>query len=129
MRTVYIVEPQSIFGPELERLVEEAGARVAGFAAVLDLDEIIAVAPDAVLLDLDYTAYDVVDVLDALHAEAPSTRPVVLTADRGRGWLALCRSNGAAAVVSKAATEAEVIEDLRVVLAGGSVWDQRVEAA
>lgn len=129
MPSVYIVEPQSLFEPELERLVNLAGARVAGSAALLDLDEIIAAAPDAVLLDLDYTAYDIVDVLDVLQAEAPAIRPVVLTSERGPGRLDQCRTYGAAAVVSKAATEHEMVHDLRVVLDGGSVWDERVEAA
>ncbi|HEV3089042.1 MAG TPA: hypothetical protein VGX96_17655 [Candidatus Elarobacter sp.] len=129
MPTVYIVEPQSLFEPELERLVNLAGARVTGSSAALDLDEVIAAAPDAVLLDLDYTDYDVVDVLDVLQSEAPAIRAIVLTSERGRGRLAQCRSNGAAAVVSKAATEREMIHDLRVVLDGGTVWDQRVEAA
>ncbi|MBV8369532.1 MAG: response regulator transcription factor [Candidatus Eremiobacteraeota bacterium] len=129
MASVYIVEPQSLFEPELERLVSLAGARVAGSAAQLDLDEIIAAAPDAVLLDLDFTAYDVLDVLDVLQAEAPAIRPVVLTSERGRGRLDRCRAYGAAAVVSKDATDLEMVHDLRVVLDGGSVWDQRVEAA
>jgi DNA-binding NarL/FixJ family response regulator len=129
MPSVYIVEPQSLFEPELERLVSLAGARVAGSSAQLDLDEIIAAAPDAVLLDLDFTAYDVVDVLDVLQAEAPAIRPVVLTSERGRGRLEQCRAYGASAVVSKDASDLEMVHDLRVVLDGGSVWDQRVEAA
>ena len=129
MRSIYIVEPQSIFGPELERLVGEADARVAGVSSRLDLDRIIEAAPDAVLLDLDYTDHDEADVLDALHAEAPAIRPIVLTSERARGRLASCRSNGAVAVVSKAASEEELVDDLRVVLGGGSVWDPRVEAA
>jgi DNA-binding NarL/FixJ family response regulator len=129
MPSVYIVEPQSIFEPELERLVNLAGARVAGSSAQLDLDEIIVTAPDAVLLDLDFTAYDVADVLDVLQAEAPAIRPVVLTSERGRGRLDRCRAYGAAAVVSKDATDLEMVHDLEVVLDGGSVWDQRVEAA
>ena len=129
MPSMYIVEPQSLFGPELERLVNLAGARVAGSSAQLDLDEIIATAPDAVLLDLDFTAYDVVDVLDVLQEEAPAIRPVVLTSERGHGRIEQCRRYGAAAVVSKDATDQEMVHDLRVVLDGGSVWDQRVEAA
>jgi DNA-binding NarL/FixJ family response regulator len=128
MRTVYVVEPQALFGPNLARLVGEAGGRIAGTASTLDLDAIIAAAPDAVLLDLDFTAYDVADVLDVLRAEAPRVRPIVLTAQRGSGWLELCRTSGAASVVSKAATEEELVHDLRVVFDGGAVWDVRVEA-
>lgn len=128
MTTIYVVEPQALFGPKLARLVGDAGGRVANTASVLDLDEIIAAAPDAVLLDLDFTAYDVADVLDVLRAEAPRVRAIVLTAERGAGWLDRCREAGAASVVSKASTEEELIHDLRVVLDGGSVWDVRVEA-
>ncbi|HYW52367.1 MAG TPA: hypothetical protein VE826_00285 [Dongiaceae bacterium] len=129
MPSVYVVEPQSLFGPEIARLVGEAGGRVVATSAVLDLDAIIAAAPEFVLLDLDYTFYDLTDVLDVLRSEAPLVRPVVLTAERGRGWLARSRAFGAASVVAKAASEREMIHDLRVVLAGGSVWDVRVEVA
>jgi DNA-binding NarL/FixJ family response regulator len=128
MQTVYVVEPQALFGPKLGRLVGEAGGRVIGTASALDLDAIIAAAPDAVLLDLDFTAYDVADVLDVLGSEAPAVRSIVLTAERGAGWLDRCRAAGAASVVSKAATEEELVHDLRVVLDGGAVWDVRVEA-
>lgn len=128
METVYVVEPQALFGPELARLVGDAGGRVAGTASALDLDAIIAAAPDAVLLDLDFTSYDVVDVLDVLRNEAPRVRPIVLTAEHGAGLLERCREAGAVAVVSKAATEEELVHDLRVVLDGGAVWDVRVEA-
>ncbi len=129
MLSVYVVEPQALFAPELARLVGEAGARVAGNSAVLDLDAIVAAAPDAVLLDLDYTPYDLADVLDVLRYEAPATRAIVLTSERGPGLLEQCRANGAAAVVAKAASEDELVHDLRVVFDGGSVWDERVEAA
>jgi DNA-binding NarL/FixJ family response regulator len=126
--TVYVVEPQALFGPKLARLVTDAGGRVAGTASALDLDAIIAAKPQAVLLDLDFTAYDVADALDVLRSEAPAVRTIVLTAERGAGWLERCRDAGAASVVSKSVTEEELVHDLRVVLDGGAVWDIRVEA-
>ncbi len=129
MPNVYVVEPQALFAPELARLVGEAGGHVAARSPVLDFDAIIEAAPDVVLLDLDYTEYDVVAALDVLRAEAPSIRAIVLTAERRDGWLEECRSNGAAAVVAKAASEREIVHDLRVVFDGGSVWDRRVETA
>lgn len=129
MPSVYVVEPQSLFGPEVARLVGEAGGRVVATSAVLDLDDIIAAAPEFVLLDLDYTPYDLGDVLDVLRSEAPLVRPIVLTERHGSGWLARSRAYGAASVVAKAASERELVHDLRTVLAGGSVWDTRVEVA
>jgi DNA-binding NarL/FixJ family response regulator len=128
MPTVYVVEPQALFGPELARLVGAAGGRVVGHLPLLDLDAIITAAPDVVLLDLDYTDYRLADVLDMLRTEAPSIRPVVLTSERGAGRLDACRANGAAAVVDKAASERELVHDLRVIFDGGTVWDRRVEA-
>jgi DNA-binding NarL/FixJ family response regulator len=129
MPSVYVVEPQSIFTPEIERLVGEAGGRVVGGSVALDLDAIITAAPEFVLLDLDYTSYDVADVLDVLREEAPLVRPIVLTDRHRHGWLQLTRARGAASVVSKAASEQELVHDLRVVLDGGAVWDSRVEVA
>jgi DNA-binding NarL/FixJ family response regulator len=128
MDTVYVVEPQALFGPRLARLVTEAGGRVAATATTLDLSAIVAAAPDAVLLDLDFTAYDVAEALDVLRNEAPAVRPIVLTAEHGEGWLEKLRAAGAAGVVSKDATEEELVHDLRIVLDGGAVWDVRVEA-
>jgi two-component system response regulator DesR len=127
MPTVYIVEPQTLFGPELARLVGAAGGRVVGHSPLLDLDAIITARPDVALLDLDFTEYQLADVLDALRAEAPSIRPVVLTSERGAGRLDTCRANGAAGVVAKAASERELVRDLRVVFDGGTIWDRRVE--
>ncbi|HTD35342.1 MAG TPA: response regulator [Candidatus Elarobacter sp.] len=129
MTRVYVVEPQTIFGPEVQRIVGEAGGSVASMSPVLDLDDIIEARPDVVLLDLDYTDYDPAEVLDALREEAPSVRPIVLTSERERGRLDRFRSSGAASVVSKSADDAEVIRELRVILGGGAVWDARVEAA
>jgi hypothetical protein len=37
MPTVYVVEPQALFGPELAQLVAAAGGRVVGDAAVREL--------------------------------------------------------------------------------------------
>ena len=127
MRSVYVVEPQALFGPELARLVTEAGGRVVAASAILDLDAIITAAPNVALLDLDYTDYDLLDVLDVLRAEAPEIRTVVLSAARHPGWLEECRAAGASAVLAKAAGESDLVHDLRVVLDGGAVWDPRVE--
>jgi DNA-binding NarL/FixJ family response regulator len=129
MHRVYVVEPQTIFGPEMQRIVGEAGGSVASMSPVLDLDDIIEARPDVVLLDLDYTDYEPAEVLDALREEAPSVRPIVLTSEREHGRLERFRASGAASVVSKSADDAEVIRELRVILSGGSVWDERVEAA
>ncbi|HEX3465982.1 MAG TPA: hypothetical protein VHS78_18180 [Candidatus Elarobacter sp.] len=126
---IYVVEPQTIFGPEMQRIVGEAGGTVSAVSPVLDLDDIIEARPDVVLLDLDYTDYDLGEVLDALREEAPAVRPIVLTSEREHGRLDRFRSSGAASVVSKSADDAEVIRELRVILRGGAIWDQRVEAA
>jgi DNA-binding NarL/FixJ family response regulator len=128
MPTVYVVEPQALFGPELARFVNAAGGRVVGHSPLLDLETIIMASPDIVVLDLDYTDYELVDVLDMLRAEAPSIRAVVLTSERAAGRLDVYRANGAAAVVAKTASEREVVHDLRVVFDGGAIWDRRVEA-
>lgn len=128
MRTVFVVEPQALFAPELVRLVAEAGGRVVAASAILDLDAIITAAPEVALLDLDFTDYELLDVLDVLRAEAPEIRTVVLSAERHPGWLAECRAAGAAAVLAKAAGTSDLVHDLRVVLDGGAVWDPRVEA-
>ena len=127
MPTLYIIEAQALFTPELARLVSAAGARVVGTSEALDLNELMIAKPEVVLVDLDFTGYDIAEVLDVLRTEAPAIRPVVLTGERERGWVEFIRVAGAASVLSKAASEEELVHDLEVIFAGGSVWDARVE--
>jgi DNA-binding NarL/FixJ family response regulator len=125
---VYIVEAQSLFLDELVRLVTLAGGTLAGSAQTLDFDALIGANPDYALLDLDYTPYDVVDVLEVLRAEAPRIQSLVLTAQQEHGWLERARSAGAYSVLSKEAGGDELVHDLRVIFDGGALWDARVEA-
>jgi hypothetical protein len=39
-----------------------------------------------------------------------------------------CRTFSSLAVVAKAASERELVHDLRVVFDGGAIWDRRAEA-
>lgn len=127
MPRVYVVEAQALFGPELVRLAEAADGFVVGSSVTVDLDDMLAAAPDVVVLDLDATGYDVVDIVALLRAEAPLVRIVILTAEHELGWLERCRTAGASAAIAKAASEDELIHALRVVFDGGTIWDPRVE--
>lgn len=129
MPTVYVVEAQVLFAPALESIVARAGGRIVTRSDVLDLDDILASSPEIVVIDLDYTSYDVLAIIAALHAEAPLVRTIVLTGERRGGWLEACREAGAASVLAKVAREDELVHDLQVVFDGGSVWDRRAETA
>jgi two-component system invasion response regulator UvrY len=125
--SVYIVEAQSLFLEELARIIASAGGSLVGTSESLDFETLIRANPDYALLDLDFTAYDVVEVLAVLHAEAPRIQSLVLTGQQGAGWLERARKAGAASVLSKEAGRDELIHDLRVILDGGALWDARVE--
>jgi len=125
---VFVIEAQVLFGPELARLVAMAGGTLVGTRNDVDLEALAQSHADVVVLDLDYTDHDVLDVIEEVLIDTPLLRVVVLTGEQERGWTAACRAVGAFAVVSKAA-EDEVVDALRRVFAGVKVWDSRVEVA
>lgn len=126
---VFILEPQTLFVPELAQVIALAGGRVVRAATHIDVEEIASLAADYALLDLDYTAHGVLDGLAYFRAAAPSVRAILITAEHGPDWLERCRAAGAWAVVSKDSDREEIAALLRGAFAGEAFADPRVNAA
>jgi DNA-binding NarL/FixJ family response regulator len=115
--SVYVVEPQTIFIPELARIVAVAGGHVARFADALDVEEIASLATEYAIVDLDYSEVGVLDGLAFFRTIAPKTRVVVLTAETDFAALEQFRAAGCVAVVPKSMSADEVRDVLREMFA------------
>ncbi len=128
MMNVLIVEPQTIFTPHLAFLATMAGAMQIGIASVPDE----ALAPSdyrLILLDPDYTDVDPLESVRLLTSTAPRAAICVLTGEHEPGRSLLFQRAGATSVISKSATDAELIQALRLSLEHRAYTDARVDAA
>jgi DNA-binding NtrC family response regulator len=116
-RTVFILEPQTVFIPELSRIVAAAGGRVTTFSDVFDVLEIAALRTEYALLDLDHALPGVLDGLAYFSGAAPRVRPIVLTSQRDFRPLARYRESGAI-VLPKALSCTELAHALRAIFVG-----------
>ncbi len=116
-RTVFVLEPQTVFIPELSRIVGAAGGRVTMFAEGFDVIEIAALRVEYALLDLDYALPGVLDGLAYFAGAAPRVKPIVLTNQRDFRPLARYRDAGAV-VLPKALSCPELIHALRAIFQG-----------
>ena len=116
-RTVFILEPQTVFLPELSRIVSAAGGRVTSVSDAFDVLEISALHADYALLDLDYALPGILDGLAYFSAAAPRVKPIVLTNQHDFRPLARYRDAGAV-VLPKALSSVELSHALRAIFVG-----------
>ena len=116
--SVYVVEPQALFIPELSRIVASAGGHVTRFSESLEIEEITSLRADYAILDLDYTTYGVMDGLAFFRALAGSVKPIVITEERDFNQLARYRHAGATAVLPKAMSADELRTALHDIFRG-----------
>jgi len=102
--SVYVLEPQALFIPELNRIVSCAGGHVMRSAQCVDAREIASLRADYAILDLDFTGFGVLDGLASFRAFAPDVKAILITEERDPKRLASFRRAGAAAVLSKGMT-------------------------
>ena len=123
-----IVEPQTIFAPHLAFLAFAAGAThveaVPKAANVARGD-----AFHLILIDPDYTGADPFDAVRAVAGRAPCAAICVITGEHEPGTLLRYQRAGATSVVSKAATDNELVQALRLSLSRRAYADARVDAA
>jgi len=111
-RTVFVLEPQTVFIPELSRIIAAAGGRVVAASDSFNVLEIAALRAEYALLDLDYALPAVLDGLAYFLAAAPHVKPIVLTNQRDFQPLARYREYGAV-VLQKALSCGELMFALR----------------
>lgn len=119
--SVYVLEPQELFVPELTRLVAEAGGHVVRTAHMLDVGEIASLRVDFALLDLDYTMLGVMDGLAYFRGAARSVKPILLTDEHDPRTLGRYRAAGAVAVIAKSVSAEHLTAALREVFDVGAL--------
>ena len=121
-----IIEPQSIFGPHLAYLTALAGA--AQVTIVKDVEgESWLPGLNLIVFDPDYGEGDPASSVQALAAAAPRSAICVITGEHEPGRARSLHRAGATAVVSKAASDTELVEVLRLALDHREYTDRRVD--
>lgn len=102
----------------------EADFRVVGEAADGDIALRLALEgePDVLLADLCMPGASGIEIARALHAQASTTRVLIVSMHEDSGLVREAAGAGAAGYVSKRAAETELIQAVRVVAAGGTWW-------
>jgi two-component system nitrate/nitrite response regulator NarL len=112
-----------VFAESVAHLLSSAGHHVAGITH--DPDRLLAALPreraDVCLLDVVFGGRSIADRLPALHAAAPRTRLVLLTAGADARLLATARSASVTAVADKRRPVTDLLRVLDRVAAGESV--------
>jgi len=119
--SVYVLEPQELFTPELSRIVVAAGGRVVRSADTIDIAEIVSLRVAFALLDLDYTSQGVMDGLAYFRGAAARVKPIVLTDERDFDRLASFRAAGAVAVISKSVSADQMRRALQEIFEVGAL--------
>lgn len=127
--TVLVVDDQPLFCSGIQLLIEAqhdlafAGAAHTGASAI---DKVRQLDPDVVLMDLRMPGGNGLSATQAIVAKHPRPRILVLTTFRDQQVVQQALRAGAAGLITKDATPAELLSAIRDVVAGRAV---RVSAA
>lgn len=124
MSALYLVDDHALMRDTLRALLEAAGHRVVGQTGdpTQAIDEVQALSPALVLLDLDLGSRSGFEVLDALRERAPGVRTVVLTMSAQPRHVEQARRLGARAYVLKGSSAAELLAAIEAVRRGERVF-------
>jgi len=118
---VLIADDSHLFGDALE-LMLSADDRIAVVGRALDGAQAVALAreldPDVVLLDLSMPGVDGFDAIEAMIAEEPRRRVVVLSGSADPDDVAQARSAGAVAYLTKERIAEELIPSVIAAASG-----------
>jgi DNA-binding NarL/FixJ family response regulator len=112
MRT-YLIEPQSVFVPYLQRLLSSAGFEVIATSALVDGRDITAHAPAAIFVDVDCLERSGPTALCRIREVAGNARLIALSESSDAMFAATCVISGANAVCSKGDGEDKFVRALR----------------
>src|SRR5579875_3599916 len=125
---VLIVEPQTIFAPHLAFLATLAGA---GEITMVPSPRKIGVMPevDLIFVDPDYLEGDPFEIVAALARSSAHAAICVLTGEHAPGRSLRFQRAGATAVISKDASDNELVDALGLCAERRPYTDARVDAA
>ncbi|MBV8602823.1 MAG: response regulator transcription factor [Candidatus Eremiobacteraeota bacterium] len=126
-KTAFVIEPQELFVDRLRQVLERAGLDVVGVSIDIDLRAIVGTEPNVVFIDTDFLGDDPRDAVLAVNGVAQGAAICVYTQSRGSDVGRACVAAGARCVLSKEATEDEILAALESVLVDGVYADPRVD--
>ena len=112
MRT-YVIEPQLMFANYLEGVLAEAGFTVVATRDQIDGKDIVAMAPAAIFVDLDFFDRGGPTALCKIRQAMPLGALIAYSTSDDPTYAASCYISGADAFISKGAGEDGVLSSLR----------------
>lgn len=100
-RRAVILEPQSLFLPHLTHLLESDGYHVIEAMSKLDDDELTALTPDLVLVDVGGEELEGYTAVARLRHAAPHARVIAFGGSSDPAWHLMLRAQGADAVLGE----------------------------
>lgn len=125
---VLVVDDHGVIRDGLGRLIEGVeGLELVGTAAdgLAAVDQVVALAPDVVLMDLDMPGIDGIEATRRIGVERPGTAVVVLTAFSDRRRILGALEAGACGYLLKDASSSEVADGILAAARGESPLDPR----
>ena len=110
--SIVIVEPQLVFVPFLTGLLSRAGFAVIGAFDESTLERIAAIEPRVVLIDVDYLNANPLVVLLMLRESLPQAAICAYSERTDQEWNRACAYAGATRVISKAASQWELLDSI-----------------
>ncbi|WP_432570998.1 response regulator transcription factor [Kineococcus sp. SYSU DK005] len=129
MTSVLLVDDQALLRMGFRLVIEsEPDLEVVGEASdgAVALEQVRALAPDVVLMDVRMPGVDGIEATRRIAAEHPSSRVLVLTTFDVDEYAFAALRSGASGFLVKSAQPAELVDAIRIVASGSSVVAPRV---
>lgn len=114
----YVIEPQLVFMPFLERVLKEAGLHVIATSGDVDSKDIAFHTPAVILVDVDYFERGGPNAICRIRQAARTAAVIVFSATDDPTFEASCYISGANAVCSKRESVEKLTSALRRAIAG-----------
>jgi len=109
----YLIEPQTIFVPFLQRVLGNAGFSVIATSQAVDARDIGVYEPAAVFVDVDYLERSGPTALCRIREAARSAAIIAFSEQQDPLFVATCVISGANAVFSKSDAEERLVRNLK----------------
>ena len=129
MTTVLLVDDQALLRMGFRLVIEsEPDLEVVGEASdgAVALEQVRALAPDVVLMDVRMPGVDGIEATRRIAAEHPSSRVLVLTTFDVDEYAFAALRSGASGFLVKTAEPTELVDAIRIIASGSSVVAPRV---
>jgi len=109
----YLIEPQKLFVPYLTAVLRSGGIDVVATADDVDGHDIVAHAPDAIFVDIDFFERGGPSTLCRVREIARRATIVAISDSEDRTFEASCHISGANAVVAKSSAAETLVKVVR----------------